>query len=195
MLPRACGSVETPPALAVDTTLAAAVVGHGGAAVPGDRIHYTLTVPNRTAGTLRALAAAASLDAYTTLAACSAMTSQGVVTAGNGAGDVTVAVALGDLAAGGAATVEWEVTVAAVLPAGLTQVAAQVETTGGNIPPDESGPPPPPSTPGPTATPVTAGAPPPGPRAIPTLGTWGLGAMTVLLGGMAAAILRRRPRR
>jgi uncharacterized repeat protein (TIGR01451 family) len=192
MTPRACGSVETPPALAVDTTLAAAVVGHGGPAVPGDRIHYTLTVPNQAAGTLKALAAAAALDAYTALAAGSVMASQGAVTTGNGAGDVTVAVALGDLAAGGTATIEWEVTVAAQLPPGITQVAAQVETTGGNIPPDESGPPPPPSMPGPTATPVTAGAPPPRPQAIPTLDTWGLSAMTVLLGGMAAAVLRRR---
>jgi uncharacterized repeat protein (TIGR01451 family) len=192
MTPRACGSVETPPALAVDTTLAAAVVGHGGPAVPGDRIHYTLTVPNQAAGTMKALAAAAALDAYTALAAGSVTASQGVVTTGNGAGDVTVAVALGDLAAGGTATIEWEVTVAAQLPPGITQVAAQVETTGSNIPPDESGPPPPPSTPGPTATPVTSGAPPPRPQAIPTLDTWGLGAMTVLLAGMAAAVLRRR---
>jgi uncharacterized repeat protein (TIGR01451 family) len=190
--PRACGSVETPPALSIDTTLAASVVGHAGAATPGDRIHYTLTLPNQSPGALRALAAAASLDAYTALAAGSVTASQGVVTAGNGAGDLTVAVALGDLAAGGVATIEWDVTVAAQLPPGITQVAAQVETTGSNIPPDESGPPPPPSTPGPTATPVTAGAPPPRPQAIPTLGTWGLGAMTVLLGGMAAAVLRRR---
>jgi uncharacterized repeat protein (TIGR01451 family) len=193
MAPRACGSVETPPALAVDTTLAAAVVGHGAPALPGDRIHYTLTVPNPTAGTLKALTAAASLDVYTVLAAGSVTSTQGVVTTGNGAGDATVAVALGDLAAGGNATVEWDVTVAAQLPPGITQVAAQVETTGSNIPPDESGPPPPPSTPGPTATPVAAGGqPPPRPQAIPTLDTWGLGAMTVLLGGMAAAALRRR---
>jgi hypothetical protein len=177
----------------VDTTLAAAVVGHGAPALPGDRIHYTLTVPNPTAGTLKALTAAASLDVYTVLAAGSVTSTQGVVTTGNGAGDATVAVALGDLAAGGNATVEWDVTVAAQLPPGITQVAAQVETTGSNIPPDESGPPPPPSTPGPTATPVAAGGqPPPRPQAIPTLDTWGLGAMTVLLGGMAAAALRRR---
>jgi len=194
LAPRACGSVETPPALAVDTTLAAAVVGHGGPALPGDRIHYTLTVPNQAPGTLAALAATASLDAYTVLAAGSVTASQGTVTAGNGAGDLTVAVALGDLGAGATATVEWDVTVAARLPPGLTQVAAQAETTGGNIPPDESGPPPPPSTPGPTATPVAAGAPPPRPQAIPTLDTWGLGAMTVLLGAMAAAVLRRRRR-
>lgn len=192
MAPRACGSVETPPALAVDTTLAAVVVAHGGPALPGDRIHYTLTVPNQAAGTLRSLAAVASLDAYTVLAAGSVVASQGVVTAGNGAGDATVAVTLGDLAAGAVATVEWDVTVAAQLPPGITQVAAQVETTGANIPPDESGPPPPPSTPGPTATPVTSGAPPPRPRAIPTLDAWGLGAMMVLVGGMAAFALRRR---
>jgi uncharacterized repeat protein (TIGR01451 family) len=193
---QACGSVETPPALAIDTTLAAAVVGHAGPAVPGDRIHYTLTVPNGTASTLTALAAAASLDANTALVAGSVTTSHGAVTTGNGAGDATVAVALGDLAAGGTATVEWDVTVHANLPPGLTQVAAQVETTGGNIPPDESGPPPPPSTPGPTETPVTAGTlpPPPPPQVIPTLGEWGLGAMIVLLGGTAAVAMRRRRR-
>ena len=190
--PQACGSVETPPALAIDTTLAAAVVGHAGPAVPGDRIHYTLTVPNGTASTLTALAAAASLDANTALAAGSVTTSQGAVTTGNGAGDATVAVALGNLAVGGTATVEWDVTVHANLPPGLTQVAAQVETTGGNIPPDESGPPPPPSTPGPTETPVTAGTLPPSPQAIPTLGEWGLGAMIVLLGSVAAVVLGRR---
>src|SRR5579864_7291646 len=194
--PQACGSVETPPALAVDTTLAAAVAGHGGPAAPGDRIHYTLTVPNGTAETLTALLAAASLDANTALVAGSVTTSQGAVTAGNGAGDTTVAVALGDLAAGAAATIEWDVTVHATLPPGLTQVAKQAETTGGNIPPDESGPPPPPSTPGPTETPVAAGAPPPPPppHAIPTLGDWGLGTMIALLGGMAAVVMRRRRR-
>jgi uncharacterized repeat protein (TIGR01451 family) len=193
--PQACGSVETPPALAIDTTLAAAVVGHGGPAVPGDRIHYILTVPNGTGETLTALLATASLDANTALAAGSVTTSQGAVTTGNGAGDSTVVVALGDLAAGGTATVECEVTVHANLPPGLTQVAAQVETAGGNIPPDESGPPPPPSTPGPTETPVTAGALPPPPQAIPTLGEWGLSAMIVLLGAMAAVVMRRRRRR
>jgi large repetitive protein len=188
---QACGSVETPPALAIDTTLAAAVVGHASPALPGDRIHYILTVPNGTGATLTTLLAAASLDANTALVAGSVTTSQGAVTTGNGAGDTTVAVALGDLAASGTATVEWDVTVHASLPPGLTQVAAQVETTGGNIPPDESGPPPPPSTPGPTETPVTAGALPP-PQAIPTLGEWGLGAMIVLLGGVAIVLGRRR---
>jgi uncharacterized repeat protein (TIGR01451 family) len=192
--PQACGSVETPPALAIDTTLAAAVVGHGGPALPGDHIHYILTVPNGTGATLTTLLAAASLDGNTALVAGSVTTSQGAVTAGNGAGDTTVVVALGDLAANGTATVEWDVTVHANLPPGLTQVAAQVETTGADIPPDESGPPPPPSTPGPTETPVTAGALPP-PQAIPTLGDWGLGAMIVLLGGMAAVVMRRGRRR
>ena len=193
--PQACGSVETPPALAIDTTLAAAVVGHGAPAMPGDRIHYTLTVPNGTAETLTALLATASLDGNTALVAGSVTASQGAVTTGNGAGDATVVVALGDLAAGGTATVGWEVTVDAHLPPGLTQVAAQVETTGGNIPPDESGPPPAPSTPGPSATPVTAGTappPPPPPQAIPTLGQWGVGSMIALLGGTATLVMRRR---
>jgi uncharacterized repeat protein (TIGR01451 family) len=194
MAPQACGSSETPPALAIDTTLAATVVGHGGPALPGDHIHYTLTVPNATSAAVTALTATASLDANTALVAGSVTATQGVVTTGNGMNDVTVVVALGDLGAGGTATIEWDVTVNAVLPPGLTQVAAQVETTGGNIPPDESGPPPPPSTPGPTATPVTAGAPPPPPQAIPTLGEWGLGTMTVLLGGGAVVVLRRRRR-
>jgi uncharacterized repeat protein (TIGR01451 family) len=194
MAPQACGSSETPPALAIDTTLAAAVVGHPAPALPGDRIHYTLTVPNPAAAALTALKATAALDANTALVAGSVTTTQGAVTTGNGMGDVTVVVALGDLAAGGTATIEWDVTVNAVLPPGLTQVAAQVETTGGNIPADESGPPPPPSTPGPTATPVTAGAPPPPPQAIPTLGEWGLGTMTVLVSGAAMVALRRRRR-
>jgi uncharacterized repeat protein (TIGR01451 family) len=163
-------------------------------AVPGDSIHYTLTVPNATPSTLTALAAVAALDPNTALVAGSVTTTQGAVTAGNGAGDATVAVALGDLAAGGSATIAWEVTVHASLPAGVTQVAAQAETTGGNIPPDESGPPPPPSTPGPTATPVAAGVMPPPPQAIPTLGPWGLGAMSVMLGALAAAVMRRRQR-
>ena len=192
--PQACGAVATPPALSIDTTLAAAV-GHGGPALPGDRIHYTLTVPNQTASTVTALLAKASLDANTTLVAGSVTTSQGVVTTGNGPSDTTVVVALGDLAAGGTATVGWDVTVNSPLPPGITEVAAQVATTGGNIPPDESGPPPPPSTPGPTETPVTAGTPPPPPpppQAIPTLNEWGLGSMVVLLGAMAAVVLRRR---
>jgi uncharacterized repeat protein (TIGR01451 family) len=190
--PQACGTAETPPALAIDTTLAAAVVGHPAPALPGDRIHYTLTVPNPAAAALTALKATAALDANTALVAGSVTTTQGAVTAGNGINDVTVVVALGDLAAGGTATIEWDVTVNAVLPPGLTQVAAQVETTGGNIPADESGPPPPPSTPGPTATPVAAGAPPPPPQAIPTLGEWGLGTMAAVLGSVAAVRLRRR---
>jgi uncharacterized repeat protein (TIGR01451 family) len=189
-VPEACGAVSTPPAISIDTTLAA-TVGHSGPALPGDLIHYTLTVPNPTASTLTALLEKASLDANTTLVAGSVTTSQGVVSAGNGASDTTVAVALGDLAAGGTATVGWDVTVNSPLPPGITEVAAQVATAGGNIPPDESGPPPPPSTPGPTETPVTAGTPPP-PQAIPTLNEWGLGSMVVLLGAMAAVVLRRR---
>jgi uncharacterized repeat protein (TIGR01451 family) len=191
--PQACGTAETPAALSLDTTLAAEVVGHAGAAVPGDRIHYTLTLPNAGGATAGHLVATAALDANTTLVTGTVTTTQGAVTTGNGAHDATVVVALGDLAAGATATVEWEVTVNSHLPAGITQVAAQVETTGANIPPDESGPPPPPSTPGPTATPVTTAAPPPpSPRAIPTLGGWGLGAMALLLGGAAAAVLKRR---
>jgi uncharacterized repeat protein (TIGR01451 family) len=190
--PQACGSSETPPALAIDTTLAAMVVGHGGPALPGDRIHYTLTVPNPAGAPVMALVATASLDANTALVAGSVTTTQGVVRTGNGMSDVAVVVALGDLVAGATATVEWDVAVNAVLPPGLKQVAAQVETTGGNIPADESGPPPPPSTPGPTATPVAAGAPPPPPQAIPTLGEWGLGTMAAVLGGVAAVRLRWR---
>jgi uncharacterized repeat protein (TIGR01451 family) len=192
MAPQACGSSETPPALVIDTTLAARVVGHNAPALPGDRIHYTLTVPNAAAAAVTALEATAALDANTALVAGSVTTTQGAVTTGNAMGDVTVVVALGDLAAGGTATIEWDVTVNAVLPPGLTHVAAQVETTGGNIPADESGPPPPPSTPGPTATPVAAGAPPPPPQAIPTLGEWGLGTMAAVLGSVAAVRLRRR---
>src|SRR6202023_3198792 len=83
---QACGSVETPAALAIDTTLAAAVVGHGGPALPGDRIHYILTVPNGTGSTLTTLLAAASLDANTALVAGSVTTSQGAVTTGDGGG-------------------------------------------------------------------------------------------------------------
>jgi uncharacterized repeat protein (TIGR01451 family) len=190
-VPEACGAVATPPALSIDTTLGA-TVGHSGPALPGDLIHYTLTVPNPTASTLTALLEKASLDANTTLVAGSVTTSQGVVSAGNGASDTTVAVALGDLAAGGTATVGWDVMVNSPLPPGITEVAAQVATTGGNIPPDESGPPPPPSTPGPTETPVSAGTPPPPPQAIPTLNEWGLGSMVVLLGAVAAVVMRRR---
>jgi len=190
--PQACGSVATPAALAIDTTLAAAVVGHAAPALPGDRIRYTLTVPNASGAAVTALAAAAALDPNTALVAGSVTTTQGTVTAGNGMRDTTVAVALGDLAPAGVATVEWEVTVAAHLPAGLTEVAAQVATSGGNIPTDESGPPPAPSTPGPTTTPVAMTTVPPPPQGIPTLGPWGLGAMMVLLGGVAAVFLRRR---
>ncbi|HLX09175.1 MAG TPA: IPTL-CTERM sorting domain-containing protein [Thermoanaerobaculia bacterium] len=192
--PQACGSVTTPVALAIDTTLAAAVVDHAAPALPGDRIHYTLTVPNATGATLTALAAVAALDPNTVLVSGSVSATQGTVTAGDGMGDTAVAVALGDLAAGGTATVEWDVTVAAHLPPGLTEVAAQVATSGANIPTDESGPPPAPSTPGPTTTPVVAAMvpPPPPPHGIPALGPWGLGAMTVLLGGVAAGVLRRR---
>jgi hypothetical protein len=63
LAPQARSSVKTPPALAIDMTLAAAVVGHGVPAVPRDCIHYTLTVPNGTASTLTALVATAALDA------------------------------------------------------------------------------------------------------------------------------------
>jgi uncharacterized repeat protein (TIGR01451 family) len=189
--PQACGSFATPPALSVDTTLAA-TVGHSGPAVPGDRIHYTLSVPNETGSTLTALVSTASLDANTTLVAGSVTTSQGAVAVGNGPGDTTVVVSLGSLAGGATAKVEWDVTVNAHLPPGITEVAAQVDTTGGNIPADESGPPPAPSTPGPTETPVTSGSAPPPPQAIPTLGEWGLGAMIALLGGVATVVLRRR---
>lgn len=192
--PQACGTAESPAALALDTTLAAEVVGHSGAAVPGDRIHYTLTVPNANGAVALNLVAAASLDANTALVAGTVTATQGAVTTGDGAHDATVVVALGDLAAGATATVEWEVTLNSHLPAGVAEVAAQAETTGANLPPDESGPPPPPSTPGPTETPVAAQVlpPPAAPQAIPTLGGWGLGTMTVLLGGVAAAALRRR---
>jgi uncharacterized repeat protein (TIGR01451 family) len=190
--PQACGSVSTPPALAVQTTLAATVVGHPAPAAPGDRIRYTLTIPNPAAATLAALVATAALDLNTTLAPGSVTTSQGTVATGNGPTDRTVEVALGDLAPAATATIEWEVTVNTPLPPAITQVAAQVETRGANIPPDESGPPPPPSIPGSTATPVTAASGPPPAPPIPTLGELGLATMALLLAAAAALALRRR---
>jgi large repetitive protein len=191
----ACSSTATPPELQSDTSLAVALKvdadGSGGP-TPGDTLRYTLTVPNGTASTLAALVAKLDLDPHEALVAGSVVTDHGTVATGNGPGDATVVVELGDLAAGQTATVQFDATINRGLPVGTTEITAQAETSGANIPTDPSGDP---ATPAiddnPTSIAVTVGAPPA--ANVPTLGGAGLAALAAMLVGGGVAVLRRRP--
>ena len=188
---RACGSVSTPAALTTDTLLSASI-DHALPALSGDRIHYTLTIPNATGSAFTGVVTTGALDTNTTLVVGSVMTDHGVVTTGNGAGDTTVVVTIGNLAAGATATVKFDVTVNTPLPAGLTFVAAQFSTSGTNIPTDPSDDPSTMAVDDPTETPVMSSAGPPPVQAIPTLGQWGLILLMVGLAGAGVVMQRQR---
>ncbi len=188
---RACGSVSTPAALATDTLLSASI-DHALPALSGDRIHYTLTIPNTGGTAFTGVVTTGALDTNTTLVVGSVMTDHGVATTGNGAGDTTVVVTIGSLPAGDTATVKFDVTVNTPIPAGLTFVAAQFSTSGTNIPTDPSDDPSTPAVDDPTETPVMSSAGPPPAQPIPTLGQWGLILLMVGLAGAGVVMQRRR---
>jgi uncharacterized repeat protein (TIGR01451 family) len=188
---RTCQSASTPPALSTDTLLTA-VIDHALPAHSGDRIHYTLSIPNATASTLTALVANGALDSNTTLVAGSVTTDHGTVTTGNGPADTSVVVAVGNLPAGESATVRFDVTVNTPIPAGLAFVAAQFSTSGANIPTDPSDDPSTPTDDDPTETAVMSSVGPPPVQAIPTLGEWGLILLTMSLAGAGLVVQRRR---
>jgi uncharacterized repeat protein (TIGR01451 family) len=189
----ACSSATTPPALSTATTLAVALAidaDHSGDASPGDTLRYTLVIPNATGATLTGLLSKLDLDPNETLVAGSVTTDHGTVTTGNAAGDRTVVVAVGDLPAGASATVVFETKVNLGLPAGTTEVTAQAETSGTNIPTDASSDPATPQIPhDPTSIAVHVRA--PQAAAVPTLGAVGLAALAGCLLLAALRVLRR----
>jgi hypothetical protein len=189
----ACSSATTPPALSTATTLAVALAidaDHSGDVSPGDTLRYTLAIPNTTAQALVGLLSKLDLDPNETLVVGSVATDHGTVTTGNAAGDRTVVVSVGDLPAGATATITFETTVNLGLPLGTTQVTAQAETSGTNIPGDASSDPATPAMPhNPTSIAVhVRGA---QPAAVPTLGGMGLAALAGMLLLAALRVLRR----
>jgi uncharacterized repeat protein (TIGR01451 family) len=188
----ACSSATTPAALTTATTLTVVVAidaDHSGAASPGDTLRYTLVIPNRTASTLAGLLSKLDLDPNETLVPGSVTTDHGTVTTGNASGDRTVAVAVGNLPPDTTATVVFATTVNAGLPVGTTEVTAQAETSGTNIPTDASSDPATPSIPhNPTSIAVDVRA---NQAAVPTLGGVGLAALAGCLLLAALRALRR----
>ncbi len=182
-----CATASTPPALALATTLAVALAKDAdasGGPTPGDTLRYTLLVPNPSGSVLQALVSRLDLDPHETLVAGSVQTDHGTVASGNGAADTTVAVNVGDLPAGQTATIVFETTIKP-LPVGTTEVTAQAETSGANVPTDASSDPATPQIPhNPTSIAVTVLATPV--RSVPTLDGWGLATLggCLLLGGV-----------
>jgi len=104
-----------------------------GQAGPGDQLKYTIVITNSGDEGAQAVMFNDTPDPNTTLVPGSVMTSQGMVTGGN-AGTPPVTVDVGDLAGGGGTvTIMFEVTVAAPLPMGTTQVCNQGTVSGNNF--------------------------------------------------------------
>ncbi|MEM9594417.1 MAG: IPTL-CTERM sorting domain-containing protein, partial [Acidobacteriota bacterium] len=127
---------------------------------PGDTVRYTIVVRNDGDQDAAGVTFDSSVDAATALVVGSVTATQGSVTTGNTAGDTAVAVDLGTLAgSGGTATITFDVTVDAPLPAGVTSVACQgqVDRDGGGGPEVTDDPDDPTGDDDPTLTPLDLG--------------------------------------
>lgn|GEM_PF-6357976 len=167
--------------------LAHDILGNG-LAVAGDDVAYTLTVTNAGGATALGMVVATPLDRYLTLDVGSVSTTAGIVAAGNAAGDGVPSVQVASLAPGASFIIRFTASVGA-LPAGLRILSSQATITGANLSPTVSDDPDTPEPLDPTTTPVGAAQ----VQAIPTLGSWGLGALVLLLGAACMLRLRGRP--
>jgi uncharacterized repeat protein (TIGR01451 family) len=158
---------------------------------PGDTLRYTVVITNSGDQDASAIVFTSGTPVATSLVIGSVTTTQGSVTLGNTAGDTSVSVNAGTIpGGGGTVTIQFQVTIANPLPDGVTQIVCQGQVTGSNIPPTVTNDP---STlpPGdPTSTPIVVVV--VVVQEIPTLGTWGLLALTVLLAALSLALMRRR---
>ena len=190
-----CGTVETPVALSIETTLTVALqldADGSGTITPGDTLRYTLTLPNTSPSALLGLTAIPVLDPNTTLVVGSVTSDRGSVTSGNGAGDGFAEVSIFSLAAGDVATVTFDAAIARPLPAGVTRVSAQATTRGSNFPDDVSDDPATPVADDPTAVDVVIPGDPGPIHDVPTVGQYGLMMLALLLAGGAVVHIRRQ---
>lgn len=173
---------EALPAVAATKTAALLLdVDSDGQADPGDTLRYTIAVTNSGTGNGLAVLFDDTPDANTSLVNGSVTTTSGAVTSGNTPGDATVSVNIGTLAAGGTATIVFDVTIDDPLPPNVTQVVNSGTITGSNIPAAVTDDPSQPGTADATAFAVAIAA----TAAIPTLETWALLALFALLSVMA----------
>lgn len=103
-------------------------------AEPGDTLRYTIVITNSGSGAASAVVFTDAPDGNTSLVSGSVTTSSGSVATGNGGGDTSVMVNVGTLAAaGGSATITFDVLIDDPLPPGVTSVANQGTVSGSNF--------------------------------------------------------------
>lgn len=109
-------------------------VDHDGLADPGDTLRYTVVITNSGNSAANGVTFSDTPDANTALVVGSVTTSAGTVTSGNNAGATSVGVNVGTLAAaGGTATITFDVVVRNPVPPGTTQVSNQGTVAGSNF--------------------------------------------------------------
>jgi uncharacterized repeat protein (TIGR01451 family) len=189
------GEVEDHPATAQAAVVAVSAsktaslaidVDGDGLAEPGDTLAYTVLIENHGTSPATGVTFTDTPGGGSRLVVGSVTAAPGTVTGGNGAGDTTVAVDVGVLAGGGgSATITFRVTIDNPFPAGQTEVSNQGVVSGAGFAdvltddPGQRG------LADPTVVPVNA----PALVEIPTLGTWSLVALALLLAGLALSRL------
>ncbi len=170
------------PAVTATKTATLQVDQNGnGSANPGDTLLYTVVIDNNGNATANGVTFTDTPDANTTLVNGQVTTTAGTVTSGNSAGDATVGVDVGSIAAGGAVTVTFQVTVVDPLPTGVQQIANQGSVSGTNFTTAATDDPGEPGAADPTITIV--GSPPV--TEVPTLRWWALLGLALALGVLA----------
>jgi uncharacterized repeat protein (TIGR01451 family) len=156
-----------------------------GTLSPGDSLVYTVVAANNGTGDALNVMIDDTPDASTTLVTGSTTTTRGAILSGNTAGDSGVSIDVGALPVGETVTVTFAVHINHPLPAGIIEIHNQavLSATGFNsIVSDDPG-----TAPGsdPTVDIVNV-------MTIPTLSTWGMLLLTLLLAGAAMQVMRRR---
>ena len=149
--------ITAAPALAAYKSDALSVDADGdGVPSPGDTVAYTIIIANHGNQDATGVVLSDIPDPNAPLVAGSVSSSQGTVTTGNLFGDQLVGVAIGSVAGGGSVTVQFLVTVALPLPAGVAIIANQALIGSDQLPPVRSDDPDTAVAGDPTVTPLSA---------------------------------------
>ena len=175
-----------PPVQVTNTATLAIDADGNGVPSPGDALKYTCVINNTGNAAATGVIFNDNPDANPTLVTGSVTKTQGSVLKGNSSGDKWVEVSLGTIAAGGTATVTFEVTIND--PVREPYISNQAVVTGTNFSNVKSDDPNTSQPNDPTIINIKTSPPVPGPG----ISQWGIVAMILLIGSAMVWVIRRR---
>jgi uncharacterized repeat protein (TIGR01451 family) len=179
----------TPAAVSATKAVALLVDQDGdGQADPGDTLAYTVVLTNGGGANATGVVFTDTPDGSTALVNGSVTSTAGTIVLGNTAGDSSVQVNVGTLAGGGGtATITFQVTIDDPLPVGVRQISNQGSVAGDGFSGVTTDDPNAPGASDPTVIVVQSVD----ISEIPTLGSWGILVLLLLLGGAGLRVLAR----